>query len=286
MGIKGKRRQRQRREQAAQHIQHEQHADSSESPEELSPSSSSATLSIPTTASPEEPEMLDRHILLCAIGNPGKLLATRHSAAHILLPHLATSPLRTSRPHGGPTADGPSFTAEPPSPPPSPLPAALITTLFPSKPAAAKQKQKSAVEDSYTTTLFQSTAFMNASGPAVSKAWRTFTNSLPGPARSRALLVILHDELERPVGTIKYKKDGSAGGHNGLSSIASSLPGQTVHKIGLGINRPQSREPDVVADYVLSTMPRGDVDRMIEDALPAVKEVLHKLGTTGRYLKK
>ncbi|KAF3915570.1 hypothetical protein ABW21_db0205739 [Orbilia brochopaga] len=288
MGIKGKKRQRQRREQAAQHIQHDQHADSS--PElsldlEVSPSSSSSSIaSAPSTiTSPEEPEMLTRHILICSIGNPAKLLTTRHSAGHILLPHLTTESLRASRQLGGPMADGPVFHAPEPSPPPSPTWSSLAEQAV----LEPKKKQKPTKDlSSYHATLFQSTAFMNVSGPAVAKAWKSFISGIHGPERSAALLIVLHDELEKAVGTVKYKKDGSAGGHNGLSSIASSLPGHSVHKIGLGINRPVSRDRDDVADYVLSTMPRGDINRMIEDALPKVKEIIHELGTTGRYQQK
>ncbi|EWC45627.1 hypothetical protein DRE_05188 [Drechslerella stenobrocha 248] len=253
MGIKGRRRQRQRREQQQQHIlDQNQHSSDETTCEtaEFSPSSSSTSplLSLPPPPPPPSPAVempIARHILLCAIGNPGALLATRHSAAHILLPHLASTPLSPSRRHGGPTATGPALETE---------------------------------SLSYTTTIFQSTSFMNLSGPAVAKAWKTFKTS-PGITPLNSLLVILHDELEVAVGRAKYKKGGSAGGHNGLSSIAASLPDVTIHKIGLGISRPKSHERDDVADYVLRPMPHKDVERMVETALPQVLEFLRRLGT-------
>lgn len=119
---------------------------------------------------------------------------------------------------------------------------------------------------------------MNVSGAAVSKAWKIFKSS---PSNPNPTLIILHDELEKPVGKVKYKKDGSAGGHNGLSSIRDSLAGQktTTHKIGLGIGRPESRDKNAVADYVLGRMPSRDKDLMIEEALPVVLQIIEDIGT-------
>ncbi|KAK6541491.1 hypothetical protein TWF694_007300 [Orbilia ellipsospora] len=252
MGIKGKKRQLQRRQQLQQE-QQQQHLgeESSTSSEPSLESVSTTSPSLSTTTSPsssphslaqveEQPDMSlpkIRSILLCSIGNPGAYLSTRHSAGHILLPHLSTTgPLSNFRPYGGPTGPGPSG-------------------------------------DTYTTTLFQSTVYMNVSGPAVSKAWKSFKTSNPNP-----ILVILHDELEKPVGKVKYKKDGSAGGHNGLSSIKASLPGETLHKIGLGVGRPESRDKNVVGDYVLKKMTRGDQERMVEEGLPIVMQMLEDIG--------
>lgn len=94
---------------------------------------------------------------------------------------------------------------------------------------------------------------MNISGGAVATAWRTFlsTSSSALPAH----LVVLHDELESPVGTLKIR-DGKASpkGHNGLKSIREKMPGVHYTRIGVGIGRPESREPDVVAGYVLRKM--------------------------------
>ncbi|KAF3178416.1 hypothetical protein TWF225_010164 [Orbilia oligospora] len=244
MGIKGKRKQ-QRRQQQNQQIQlQETTADLEISSAESSTSASipSSSSSTSTSTSTPEPEMSTiRSLLLCSIGNPGSLLTTRHSAAHILLPHLTTTPLSLSRPHGGPTASGPSGST-------------------------------------YTTQIFQSTSYMNVSGPAVSKAWKLFKSS---PSNPNPTLIILHDELEKPVGKVKYKKDGSAGGHNGLSSIRDSLAGQktTIHKIGLGIGRPESRDKNVVAEYVLGRMSSREKDLMIEEALPVVLQMIEDIGT-------
>lgn len=95
---------------------------------------------------------------------------------------------------------------------------------------------------------------MNVSGPAVATAWNTFLRDLPHEDRTRAKLVVVHDELESPLGKIKVKVGGSARGHNGLKSCVSSLGGMAFTRIGVGIGRPQSRESRDVAIYVLKRM--------------------------------
>ncbi|KAK6506818.1 hypothetical protein TWF481_005278 [Arthrobotrys musiformis] len=250
MGIKGKRKQQRRQQQLQQQIATEETqtedsnlipaSSTAESSPSTSPSTSTSSIPPPFITPPFEMAASQaRSLLICAIGNPGKLLTTRHSAAHLLLPHLTSSQLSPSRSYGGPISDGPSGA-------------------------------------NYTTKFFQSQVFMNVSGPAVLKAWKQFSPANPNPT-----LVILHDELEKPVGKVKYKKDGSAGGHNGLSSIKASLGNGKIpiHKIGIGIGRPESRDKNVVADYVLQKVPGRDKDILIRDAVPAILEIIDDIGS-------
>lgn len=95
---------------------------------------------------------------------------------------------------------------------------------------------------------------MNVCGPAVHSAWRTFS----AQQRARGLegrLVVVHDELESPLGEVKIK-DGMASprGHNGLKSVQASLGGNKWWRVGVGIGRPDSRDPAVVSKYVLRKM--------------------------------
>lgn len=55
-------------------------------------------------------------------------------------------------------------------------------------------------------------------------------------------------------------RDGKASpkGHNGLKSIREKMPGVPYTRIGVGIGRPESREPGVVAGYVLRKMTQGE----------------------------
>ena len=114
---------------------------------------------------------------------------------------------------------------------------------------------------------------MNTSGPAVATAWKVFLKDLPSEERSDAKLVVVHDELESPMGKIKVKVGGSAKGHNGLKSCMSSLGGMAFTRIGVGIGRPESRESRDVAAYVLKKM--GPVEmQKIEDGVDEVVDAL------------
>lgn len=93
---------------------------------------------------------------------------------------------------------------------------------------------------------------MNVSGVGVAAAWRQFQREGRG---EEARLVVVHDELELAPGQVKVKSGtASAKGHNGLKSINGLLKGSEYTRICVGIGRPESREPDVVAGYVLRKM--------------------------------
>ena len=118
---------------------------------------------------------------------------------------------------------------------------------------------------------------MNVSGPAVATAWKVFLRELPNEERPRAKLVVVHDELEIPLGKIKVKSGGSAKGHNGLKSCVSSLGGMQFMRIGVGIGRPESRESRDVAAYVLRKMTAVELQK-VEDVVGEVVDALVKMG--------
>lgn len=104
---------------------------------------------------------------------------------------------------------------------------------------------------------------MNVSGKSVSAAWKTWLRELPSPDdRGAARLVIVHDELESPLGKIKMKQGGSPKGHNGLKSCVGSLGGMSFVRIGVGIGRPESRESRDVAAYVMRKMTNGELQKV------------------------
>lgn len=112
---------------------------------------------------------------------------------------------------------------------------------------------------------------MNISGPAVAAAWKTFLRDLPNEDRARAGLVVVHDELESPLGQIRVKKGGSVKGHNGLKSCVGSFGGMAFTRIGVGIGRPESRESRDVANYVLRKMSPVEMRKIQDGAGEMVK---------------
>lgn len=117
---------------------------------------------------------------------------------------------------------------------------------------------------------------MNVSGPALAAAWKAFLRDLPNEDRTRAKLVVVHDELESPLGKIKLKVGGSARGHNGLKSCVSSFGGMAFTRIGVGIGRPESRESRDVANYVLKKMSAVEVQK-VNGGVEEVAEILTKM---------
>ena len=116
--------------------------------------------------------------------------------------------------------------------------------------------------------LQKPTDFMNRSGQAVA--------ALAGFYRipSTAILVV-HDDLDLPVGTIKLKKAGGHGGHNGLRDLISHLGGKDFLRLRIGIGHPGHR--DDVVDYVLknaSREDRGMIDQSINEAIKVMPQII------------
>ncbi len=91
-------------------------------------------------------------------------------------------------------------------------------------------------------TVAKPIAFMNASGGPVA----ALSRFLKIPA---ARIVVIHDELDLPFGSIRVKLGGGDNGHNGLRSVTASLGTREYYRVRLGIGRPPGRMDP--ADYVL-----------------------------------
>jgi PTH1 family peptidyl-tRNA hydrolase len=103
--------------------------------------------------------------------------------------------------------------------------------------------------------------FMNLSGEAVRAAASFF--KIP-PER----IIVVHDELELPLGTISLKYSGGLGGHNGLRSMKASFGSADFWRLRIGIGRPGDRLPGQggppgsgrgVVDWVLSDFSAGEI---------------------------
>ena len=88
-------------------------------------------------------------------------------------------------------------------------------------------------------------------------------------------LVVVHDELDIPSGTVRLKRGGGEGGHNGLRSISSALGSRDYLRVRVGIGRPPGRmEP---ADFVLrdfSPSERKELPFLVGDAADAVEQLV------------
>lgn len=91
--------------------------------------------------------------------------------------------------------------------------------------------------------LQQPLTFMNLSGQAVKPALQSL-GLLP------ADLLVISDDLDLPLGSLRLRAQGGSGGHKGLKSIAESLATSEFPRLRFGIGRPQ--EGVMIEDYVLS----------------------------------
>jgi len=112
--------------------------------------------------------------------------------------------------------------------------------------------------------LFKSSVFMNKSGKAVAKAYK----NLGGVDWGR--LLVIHDDLELPVGKVKLRTMGMGRGHNGIRSCIETLRTEDFLRIAVGIGRPETRDSDVIQKYVLSDIPSHDLDMIFQQSFPAV----------------
>jgi PTH1 family peptidyl-tRNA hydrolase len=117
--------------------------------------------------------------------------------------------------------------------------------------------------------LLQPTTFMNDSGRSVAAALRAL-----GLPLERVLVV--HDHIDLPFGRLRLVEGGGSGGHNGLKSITGLL-GPGYPRLRVGVDRPASYDPDVVADYVLSRFgeSRAEVAELVGASADAVELWLH-----------
>ena len=88
-------------------------------------------------------------------------------------------------------------------------------------------------------------------------------------------LVVVHDELDVPYGTLRLKRGGGDGGHNGLKSITRSLGSKEYLRVRFGIGRPPGRQDP--ADFVLkdfSAVERKELPFLVDRAADAVEALL------------
>jgi PTH1 family peptidyl-tRNA hydrolase len=88
-------------------------------------------------------------------------------------------------------------------------------------------------------------------------------------------LVVIHDELDLPYGSIRVKLGGGDNGHNGLKSLRRSLGSGEFYRVRLGIGRPPGRQDP--ADWVLrewSAAERKEIDLHVERGADAVESLV------------
>jgi PTH1 family peptidyl-tRNA hydrolase len=102
-----------------------------------------------------------------------------------------------------------------------------------------------------------------------------------GPARGAYRLeldrvLVVHDEIDLPFGEVRTRVGGGLAGHNGLKSLRRELGSPDFRRVRVGVGRPDSTDPDIVAAYVLGSwrQPASEVEALVARAADAVDELL------------
>ncbi len=117
-------------------------------------------------------------------------------------------------------------------------------------------------------TLAKPQTFMNLSGESVGRLVRRFG------IEDLTDLVVVHDELDLPLGRVRVKQGGGLAGHNGLRSITAHLHSQDYSRVRIGVGKPPT--PERGADHVLrrpGKAERTELDVAVQLASDAVEAI-------------
>jgi PTH1 family peptidyl-tRNA hydrolase len=109
--------------------------------------------------------------------------------------------------------------------------------------------------DGERVDLLKPTTFMNLAGTSVAMAASYYKIDVDG-------IIVVHDDLDLPFGTVRVKKGGGAGGHKGVTSVMEELSDAGFVRIRMGIGRPpgeDGRSETTATDYVLSNFSQEEV---------------------------
>lgn len=121
--------------------------------------------------------------------------------------------------------------------------------------------------------------FVNLSGEAVGRLMQKYKITVSD-------LIVICDDLDLPLGKLRLRQGGSAGGHKGINSIISALGSKDFCRIKVGIGRPTDEDgnplsdEDVIVNYVLSNFTPQE-DKVITPAIAQVAEAVHCILTEG-----
>ncbi|HEX6021089.1 MAG TPA: aminoacyl-tRNA hydrolase [Solirubrobacter sp.] len=111
--------------------------------------------------------------------------------------------------------------------------------------------------------------YMNEAGRSVGPARGSFKVDLDR-------VLVLHDEIDLPFGEIRTRLGGGLAGHNGLKSLKRELGSADFYRVRIGVGRPDSTDPDIVAAYVLGKwqQPRDEVADLIRRAADEAERIV------------
>ncbi|MCJ7515531.1 MAG: aminoacyl-tRNA hydrolase [Dehalococcoidia bacterium] len=133
--------------------------------------------------------------------------------------------------------------------------------------------------DEIKVVLAKPVTFVNLSGEAVGRLMRKYKIRVND-------LIVICDDLDLPLGKLRLRPGGSAGGHKGIKSIISALGSDYFPRIKVGIGRPMKEDgtvvtdEDSIVDYVLSDF-TPEEESVIKPAIAQVAKAILSILTDG-----
>lgn len=122
--------------------------------------------------------------------------------------------------------------------------------------------------DGHRCLLMKPQTFMNNSGEAVAEAAKFYKI----PAEK---VIVMFDDISLPIGKLRVRRKGSAGGHNGIKSIISHLGSENFPRVKIGVGAKPHPDYDL-ADWVLASFKKED--------FPALKEAMVNAGEAVKLI--
>lgn len=122
--------------------------------------------------------------------------------------------------------------------------------------------------DGHRCLLMKPQTFMNNSGEAVGEAAKFYKISAEK-------VIVMFDDISLPIGKLRVRRKGSAGGHNGIKSIISHLGSENFPRVKIGVGAKPNPDYDL-ADWVLTNFKKED--------FPALKEAMVNAGEAVKLI--
>lgn len=113
-------------------------------------------------------------------------------------------------------------------------------------------------------SLIKPTTYMNLSGEAIVEIMNWYKIGIED-------ILVIVDDIDLPFGTVRYRKKGSAGTHNGLRNILLNLKDENFARIKVGIEN-RNGLPIPLIDYVLQKFSKEEIEKLNDDAFKLVEE--------------
>lgn len=185
--------------------------------------------------------------IIVALGNPGKKYElNRHNAGWLALKYIITSINSTT---GGQLS--------------------AIQNKFNSEILHAEHSDLNLL-NSDRIIFVKPQTFMNLSGTAVSQITSFYK------ADPKKDLLVIHDEIDLPFGTVRFTSSSSSAGHNGVKDIIENLGTQDFCRIRIGVESRASRGQIPTDAFVLQNFTEEEIKKLREEIFPKVKSEVEK----------